>query len=60
MILTPCFDFKTCADPDDPDRFYGGQPVLFVHGHRGDYMQAANIVGQAAEEWQGVNVEETG
>jgi pimeloyl-ACP methyl ester carboxylesterase len=48
------------SDPKRADTLYGGAPVLFVHGHRGDYMQCANLVGQAAEEWSRVNVEESG
>ncbi len=48
------------SDPKRADNLYGGAPVLFVHGHRGDYMQVANLVGQAAEEWSRVNAEEAG
>jgi hypothetical protein len=34
------------TDPNDINFHYGGRPILYVHGHRGDYQQIAHVVGQ--------------
>lgn len=54
--LLRAIDYR--SDPSRIHTMWGGVPVLFVHGHRGDYQQISNLVGQAASEWHRVQAEE--